>query len=100
MKKAAILIDSSFGIKEKQYPDVYIVPMEIIETTKDKTISYLDQVNIFNKEITEKLRNGSDIKTSQPILGSTIKMLEKLTNEYENVYAFTIPSALSSSFNT
>jgi fatty acid-binding protein DegV len=100
MKKNAILLDSSFGIKENQYPDVYVVPMEIIETTGSKTISYLDQTDIFNDQICEKIANGVDIKTSQPILGNVIKMIERLLNEYENIYAFTIPSTISGTYNT
>jgi fatty acid-binding protein DegV len=98
MKKAAILIDSSFGIKTNQYPDVYIVPMEITETTKEKTISYLDEVDIFNDELCDKIANGADIKTSQPIIGSVIQMLDKLSGEYERIYGLTIPSTISGTF--
>ncbi|MDR1235152.1 MAG: DegV family EDD domain-containing protein [Mycoplasmataceae bacterium] len=98
MKKLALLLDSSFGIKENQYPDVYIVPMEIIETDNGKVTSYLDQVDIFNEQICEKISKGCDIKTSQPILGNVIKTLDKLTKEYENVYALTIPSTISGTF--
>jgi fatty acid-binding protein DegV len=100
MKKNAILIDSSFGIKNNQYANVYVVPMEIIETAKAKTISYLDQVDIFNAQICEKIDSGVDIKTSQPILGSVVEMVEKLTKEYEHIYALTIPSTISGTHNT
>jgi fatty acid-binding protein DegV len=100
MKKAAILIDSSFGIQENQYPDVYVVPMEIIETNGGKTISYADEVDIFNEQVCEKIANGIDVKTSQPILGNTLKALEKIVKEYENIYALTIPSTISGTFNT
>jgi fatty acid-binding protein DegV len=95
MKKAAILIDSSFGIKENQYPDVYVVPMEIIVTTKDKTTSYQDNVDIFNEQICDYINKGYDVKTSQPILGNVIKMIEKLSAEYDNIYALSITSMLS-----
>jgi fatty acid-binding protein DegV len=100
MKKAAILIDSSFGIKDGQYPDVYVAPMEIIETKEGKATSYLDDVEIFNEQICEKISQGIDIKTSQPVIGNVMKILDKLTTEYEMVYALPITSTISGTYNT
>ncbi|MDR0739452.1 MAG: DegV family EDD domain-containing protein [Mycoplasmataceae bacterium] len=99
MGKSAILIDSSFGIKENQYPDVYVIPLEVIETNNGKVTSYMDLVNISNEQISEKITKGIDIKTSQPILGEVVKTLDKITQTYDNVYALTIPSTISGTFN-
>jgi fatty acid-binding protein DegV len=99
MDKAAILIDSSFGIRENTYSDVYIVPMEIIETNNGKVTSYLDQIEISNDQICEKIANGINIKTSQPVLGNVIKKIQELSSKYKQIYAFTIPSTISGTYN-
>jgi fatty acid-binding protein DegV len=100
MKKIAILVDSSFGIKDGEYPDVYVAPIEIIETDNGKITSYLDNVEIFEEQICEKINAGIDIKTSQPRAGNVIKILDKLSNEYEVIYGMPISSTISGTFNS
>ncbi|GHU48396.1 hypothetical protein FACS1894218_5170 [Bacilli bacterium] len=100
MKKCAIIVDSSFGIKNNQYPDVYVCPLIINITENGKINSYHDDVDIFNEELCEKMAKGLDIKTSQPIPGETLELFEKLSKEYEQVYALPITPTISGSYST
>ncbi|GHU32844.1 hypothetical protein FACS1894166_07010 [Bacilli bacterium] len=100
MKKCAIVVDSSFGIKNGQYPDVYVCPLIITVDDHDKITSYHDEIDIFNKELCEKLSAGMNIKTSQSISGEVIDMFEKLSKDYDEVHALPITKTLSSTYNT
>jgi fatty acid-binding protein DegV len=98
MNKVAILIDSSFGIKNNQYPNVFVVPLEIIETKDGQVKTYQDGVDITNTQICETIKNGGDVKTAQPIIGEVMKLMDKLSNEYEKVFALPITSKLSKTY--
>jgi fatty acid-binding protein DegV len=100
MKKVALVIDSSFGITNGAYKDVYTLPLIINEVSKDGILTYHDGVDISAKELIAKLNKGIDIKTNQSIPGEIMNLLEKLTIEYENIYVLPIPLTISSGFNT
>jgi fatty acid-binding protein DegV len=99
MKKNAFVVDSSFGIKNGDYPDTYVLPLIINEIHKKMIKAYHDGVDITTNELIRKMQNGSDIKTSQSIPGEILELLTKLSKEYQRVFVFPIPLSISSGSN-
>jgi DegV family protein with EDD domain len=101
MKKACIVVDSSSGIVNGQYPDVFVVPLILVEKKSNgELISYRDNVDITIDQLFHKLSANQDINTSQANVGEMTEMLEKCSHEYENVFVLPIPETLSSNVNT
>lgn len=100
MKKNALVVDSSFGIKNGDYPHVYVLPLIINELKNGVIKTYHDGVDINATKLIKKMQQGIDIKTSQSIPLEIHDLLFRLTKEYENIYAFPIPSSISGGFKT
>lgn len=99
MKKCAIVVDSSFNVTSTTYDDFYVIPLIITEDINNKITSYLDGQTITNEEICQKLQNNSNISTSTPPIGEFIQLVSQLTTQYDEIYCFTIPSMISSTYN-
>jgi fatty acid-binding protein DegV len=101
MKKACIIVDSSSGIINGQYSDVFVVPLILIEKkANNELISYRDDVEIKLEEVYQKLRDNKNISTSQANMQDMVSALEKYSKEYENVFVIPIPKTLSSNVDT
>lgn len=98
--KSCIIVDSSSGIKNGEYENVFMIPLTIVETENGVEKSYLDLVEIDSLGVITKLMNGVDLKTSQSSLGQMMEILEKLTVEYERIFVVSLSSGLSGTYNT
>ena len=103
MKKIAIIVDSSSGIKNGEFDNVFVLPLAINATNKKtKDIkTYHDSVDIDEVKTTELLENPNiDLSSSQASMGEIIMQIEKIYDDYDEIYVVPIPSYLSSSINT
>lgn len=99
MKNIAIVCDSSVSFTDEEIKkfDVYVVPNLIIH----KNITYLDQVDITEKEVIELLKKNEKLTTSQANLGSIIEVLELVKSKnYDFTYILAIGSVLSGAYNS
>lgn len=96
--KIAIMTDSNSGITQSQAKElgIYVLPMPFTIDGKD----YFEDINLTQKEFYEKLREGSDISTSQPSPKAVTDMWEELLKEYDQVVHIPMSSGLSGSFQT
>jgi fatty acid-binding protein DegV len=99
MSKIAIVVDSSFQIKEEQYKDFFVLPLVVTEVINGKTKDYLDMIDIDSEQVSEKLKEGIEIKTSMVPPGRTMALLDRISPLYDQVFMMCIPSKLSSMFN-
>ena len=98
MKTIAVLTDSSadLSVAEAKRLGINIIRMPLIV---DET-QYLEEVEIDLETFIAKMRAGSDVKTSSPILGDLFAKWEELLKTHDEVIYIPISSGLSSSFNT
>ncbi|ASJ89442.1 MAG: DegV family protein [Candidatus Malacoplasma girerdii] len=101
MKKTAFIVDSSSGIKNNQYQDVYVLPLIVNINNNGKINSFHDGIDIDDVQIAKHLESdNNDVKTSQASAGEIIKLVESVYEEYDRIYVIHIPSKISSSYNT
>ncbi|AME09374.1 MULTISPECIES: DegV family protein [Gemella] len=97
MEKVKIVIDSTSDLTfdEIDKYDVEVVPLTM-------TIDGVDYnyKTIANDEYIVKMRTANEFSTSQPALGSFLKVFEKWTKEGYKLLVLTISSALSGTYNT
>lgn len=103
MKKIGFIVDSSSGIKNGEYPDVYVLPLAV--TLKDKNdkskITILkDGINCDEVKIAQLIKDDQDICTSQASIGEIVEIIEDIYDKYDRIYAIPIAVKLSQSFNT
>lgn len=96
--KIAIMTDSNSGITQSEAKELglYVLPMPFTIDGKD----YFEDINLTQKEFYEKLREGSDISTSQPSPEAVTDMWDTLLKEYDQVVHIPMSSGLSGSFQT
>jgi fatty acid-binding protein DegV len=98
MKKTCIVVDSSSGIKNGMFPDVFVIPLGV---TSPDGKTFRDDVEIsVNEVIKSMVEEGKMYKTSQPIPADILDTLDKLSKEYEEVLVLPIPVTLSAAINT
>lgn len=94
MKNIAIICDSSISLTDEEAKNlnVYIAPLTVIHNNNE----YLDQIELTQPKIKEILERNEPVSTSQPNLGHTIELFEKIKAEgYDQVYALTVTKNLS-----
>ncbi len=93
----AILVDSCSDVPQNiiEKENIYVVPIHL----HYKNADYLDKIDISPEEVYERM--PEDVPTtSQPGLGEIIHILHKTADDgYETVFAITISSGLSGTFN-
>lgn len=100
-KRTCIIVDSSSSIKEGQIKDVYLLPLHISEKTPDgKEFEYLDSIDITTRDIMQKIKVGSDLKSSQTSIGEMYSMIEELQDQYDRFIIVPISKHISGSFGT
>ena len=103
MKKIAIIVDSSSGIKNGEFDNVFVLPLVINANNKKtkETKTYHDQVDI-NEKLTAELLDNSNINltSSQASMGEIVIQIEKIYDDYNEIYVVPIPLYLSGSANT
>ena len=98
MAKVAIVTDSNSGITQKEAKElgVYVLPMPF--TVDNET--YLEDVNLTQKEFYEKLKGNADICTSQPSPDAVMKLWDGILKEYDEIVHIPMSSGLSGSCQT
>ncbi len=96
--KVAIITDSNSGITQAQAKElgIYVLPMPFMIDGKE----YFEDINLTQKEFYEKLKDGSDISTSQPSPGSVMSLWDQVLKEYDQIVHIPMSSGLSSSYQT
>lgn len=99
--KSCIIVDSSSGINNGDFNNVYMVPLYIIETKNQKETIYKDLIDIDTKTIIDILkRKDSTLKSSQTSIGDMMQILDDLTQKYDTIYIWPISKELSGSLST
>ena len=98
MKTIAVLTDSSadLSVAEAERLGINIIRLPLII---DET-QYLEEVEISLETFIAKMRTGSDVKTSSPIMGDLLTKWEELLKTHDEVIYIPISSGLSGSLNT
>ncbi len=96
--KVAIITDSNSGITQAQAKElgIYVLPMPFMIDGKE----YFEDINLTQKEFYEKLKDGSDISTSQPSPESVMSLWDQVLKEYDQIVHIPMSSGLSSSYQT
>lgn len=102
MSKVAFILDSSSGIKNLEYPDVYVLPLIVSIKSQDGKIKALkDGVDITPLEVCKLLdENKYEIKTSQASMGEIINLVESIYDQYDRIYVHPILQKISGSYQT
>lgn len=98
--KTCIIVDSCSEIKNNQIPDIYSVPLSIIENDDGIEKVYKDLEEITILDVMKKISDKKDLKTSQTSLGQMLDIFEQLTPKYERIFVVPISSGLSGSFGS
>lgn len=98
--KIAYLLDSgsSFNIFDEK--DCYFVPMGITVTDGNIEKNHFDDNNFNGDKLKEILAPKSIVKTSQPIIGQIICLIEDLLKSYDKIIIIPFSRHLSSTFNS
>ena len=96
--KTAIMTDSNSGItqEEAKVLGIFVLPMPFMIDGED----YYEDINLTQREFYEKLKDGSDISTSQPSPESVTRLWDKVLKEYDALVHIPMSSGLSGSCQT
>ena len=98
MSKVAIISDSNSGIVQKQAKElgIHILPMPFFIDQE----TYFEDINLTQEQFYQKLKDGCDISTSMPSVGSVTDLWDELLQEYDEIVHIPMSSGLSSSCET
>ncbi|UOC57933.1 DegV family protein [Mycoplasmopsis bovis] len=96
-KKLGFVFDS-FICMSKEFLDKHNYGYAPFITTIDDN-SYVDGIDLNQKDVIEKIKNGTDLKSSMPTIESFTKAIETKSKEYDDVLVLGISSCLSSAYN-
>lgn len=96
--KIAIVTDSNSGITQTQAKEmgIFVLPMPFMIDGKE----YFEDINLTQREFYERLKEGSDISTSQPSPEAVMDLWNQVLKEYDQIVHIPMSSGLSSSFQT
>ena len=96
--RIGIVTDSNSGITQAQAArmGVFVLPMPFTIDGQD----YFEDISLTQREFYEKLREGSDIATSQPSPEAVMNLWDQVLREYDQVVHIPMSSALSGSCQT
>lgn len=101
LNNTCIIVDSSSGIKNNEIKNVFMEPLEIIETSANKKeIFYKDNINIDSKMVLDKLNMNIDLKTSQTPIGIKTELIENLLKKYSTIFVIPISSGISGAYQS
>ena len=98
MGKIRIITDSNAGLSEEEINalGVYVVPMPIIIDGEE----YFEGENITREEFYRMLKNGADVKTSQPSRLFLEELFNETLKDYDEAVCIPMSSGLSGTFET
>ena len=96
--KVGVATDTNSGINAEEAAAIgaRIIPMPFFIDGEE----YLEGCTIKREDFFEKLKNGADIKTSQPSPGALTDLWDEMLKEYEEIIYIPMSSGLSSSMAT
>ena len=96
--RIGIVTDSNSGITQAQAArmGVFVLPMPFTIDGQD----YFEDISLTQQQFYEKLREGSDIATSQPSPEAVMNLWDQVLGEYDQVVHIPMSSALSGSCQT
>ena len=96
--KTAIVTDSNSGITQAQAKElgIFVLPMPFMIDGAE----YFEDINLTQEQFYEKLKNDSDISTSQPTPESVTGLWDSILKEYDEIVHIPMSSGLSSSCAT
>ena len=96
--KTAIVTDSNSGITQMQAGElgISVLPMPFMIDGED----HYEDIDLTQKEFYEKLKEGSEISTSQPSPESVMKLWDELLRTHDQIVNIPMSSGLSSSYET
>ncbi|MCE6057067.1 DegV family protein [Mycoplasmopsis agalactiae] len=97
-KKLGFVFDS-FTCMSKDFLDKHNYGYAPFITTIDDN-SYVDGIELSQKEVIEKIKAGKELKSSMPTIESFTKAIEAKSKECGDVLVLGISSCLSSAYNT
>lgn len=100
MSRIAVFTDSGAQIEiNAEHPSIYVAPLSITIDGR----AYLDQLEINSIDVFRRMQEDDQliVKTSQPSLGSMIKVLTQIKKDgYDEVIGISIASGLSSTITS
>ena len=96
--KIAVVTDSNSGITQAQAKEmgVAVLPMPFMIDGE----TYYEDITLTQEQFYQKLKDNSDISTSQPTPDSIMKMWDELLKEYDQIVHIPMSSGLSGSCST
>lgn len=96
--KIAIVTDSNSGITQAEAKElgIFVLPMPFMIDGQD----YYEDINLTQREFYEKLKDGSDISTSQPSPESVTGLWDRVLESYDALVHIPMSSGLSGSCQT
>ena len=98
MGKIAIVTDSNSGITQIQAKEMGITVLPMPFMIDGET--YYEDITLTQEQFYRKLKDNSDISTSQPTPDSIMKMWDELLKEYDQIVHIPMSSGLSGSCST
>ena len=98
MGKIAIISDSNSGISQEEAKElgISIFPMPFFINGE----TYYEGENLTQEQFYERLKDGSEISTSMPSVGSLTDLWDELLSKYDEIVHIPMSSGLSSSCET
>lgn len=96
--KIAVVTDSNSGITQAQAKEmgVTVLPMPFMIDGE----TYYEDITLTQEQFYQKLKDNSDISTSQPTPDSIMKMWDEFLKEYDQIIHIPMSSGLSGSCST
>ena len=96
--KIAVVTDSNSGITQAQAKEmgVTVLPMPFMIDGE----TYYEDITLTQEQFYQKLKDNSDISTSQPTPDSIMKIWDELLKEYDQIIHIPMSSGLSGSCST
>ena len=96
--KIAVVTDSNSGITQAQAKEMGITVLPMPFMIDGET--YYEDITLTQEQFYQKLKDNSDISTSQPTPDSIMKMWDELLKEYDQIVHIPMSSGLSGSCST
>ena len=96
--KIAVVTDSNSGITQIQAKEMGITVLPMPFMIDGET--YYEDITLTQEQFYRKLKDNSDISTSQPTPDSIMKMWDELLKEYDQIVHIPMSSGLSGSCST
>lgn len=96
--KIAVVTDSNSGITQIQAKEMGITVLPMPFMIDGET--YYEDITLTQEQFYQKLKDNSDISTSQPMPDSIMKMWDELLKKYDQIVHIPMSSGLSGSCST